>query len=226
MIVKERVLLATPGHRDKDWMPPPTHQQLKNSSHATTKKVLAGEGLQLTSRVLVYFINSKLYKMKTTIISAQVRVNVESNAQTVVMNTADEFDFINAQNGFAHGKRKMLVMSMKQLLHFINEADSELGDDIAFMAMATDPTNQQFEDLLMGATVDVELTERAAGEQYEANGQQVIAVYDSIHISKFTIDAVAPIGRYAIDYNSISDAYATTKERRTAWNTTRKALRG
>ena len=205
---------------------PPTHQQLKNSSHATTKKVLAGEGLQLTSRVLVYFINSKLYKMKTTIISAQVRVNVESNARTVVMNTADEFDFIDAQNGFAHGKRKMLVMSMKQLLHFINEADSELGDDIAFMAMATDPTNQQFEDLLMGATVDVELTERAAGEQYEANGQQVIAVYDSIHISKFTIDTVAPIGRYAIDYNGINDAYATTKERRTAWNTTRKALRG
>ena len=60
MIVRERVLLATPGHRDKDWMPPPTHQQLKNLSHATTKKVLAGEGLRLTSRVLVCFINSKL----------------------------------------------------------------------------------------------------------------------------------------------------------------------
>lgn len=54
MIVRGRVLLATPGHRDKDWMPPPTHQQLKNLSHATTKKVLAGEVLQLTSRVLVY----------------------------------------------------------------------------------------------------------------------------------------------------------------------------
>ena len=60
MIVRERVLLATPGHRDKDWMPPPTHQQLKSFSHATTKKVLAGEGLRLTSRVLVCFINSKL----------------------------------------------------------------------------------------------------------------------------------------------------------------------
>lgn len=51
MIVRERVLLATPGHRDKDWMPP-THQQLKNLSHATTKKVLAGEGLLLASREL------------------------------------------------------------------------------------------------------------------------------------------------------------------------------
>ena len=60
MIVRWRVLLATPGHRDKDWMPPPTHQQLKSFSHATTKKVLAGEGLQLTSRELVCFINSKL----------------------------------------------------------------------------------------------------------------------------------------------------------------------
>ena len=164
--------------------------------------------------------------MKTTIISAQVRTNAENGSRTVIMNTVDEFDFIDSQNAFTHGKRKMLVMSMRQLLHFINESDTELGDDIAFMTMATDPTNQQFEDLLMGATVDVELTERAAGEQYEANGQQVIAVYDSIHISKFTIDAVAPIGRYAIDYNGISDAYATTKERRTAWNTTRKALRG
>lgn len=164
--------------------------------------------------------------METTIISAQVRVNAESNARTIVMTTTNEFDFIDATNGFAHGKRKMLVMSMKQLLHFINEADDELGDDIAFMAMATDPTNQQFEDLLMGAKVDVELTERAAGEQYEANGQEVIAVYDSIHISQFTINEVSPVGRYAIDYNGISDAYATTKERRVAWNATRKSLRG
>lgn len=164
--------------------------------------------------------------METTIISANVRVNSENGSRTIVMNTVDEFDFIDPNNAFAHGKRKMLKMSMSQLLHFINEADDELGDDIAFMAMATDPTNQQFEDLLMGAKVNVELTERAAGEQYEANGQQVIAAYDSIHISKFTIEAVAPIGRYAIDYNGISDAYATTKERRTAWNTTRKALRG
>ena len=141
------------------------------------------------------------------------------------MNTVDEFDFIDSQNAFAHGKRKMLVMSMKQLLHFINEDDSELGDDIAFMAMATDPTNQQFEDLLMGAKVNVEHTPLSAGEQYQSNGQQIIAVYDSIHISKFAIEAVAPIGRYAIDYNGISDAYATTKERRTAWNATRKSLR-
>lgn len=163
--------------------------------------------------------------METTIISASIRVNAENGTRTIVMNTTNEFDFIDAANGFAHGKRKMLVMSMKQLLHFINEADDELGDDIAFMAMATDPTNQQFEDLLMGATVDVELTERAAGEQYEANGQQVIAVYDSIHIGKFTINSVSPVGRYAIDYDGISDAYATTKERRVAWNATRKSLR-
>ena len=163
--------------------------------------------------------------MKTTIISASIRTNAENGSRTVIMNTTDEFDFIDSANAFAHGKRKMLVMSMKQLLHFINESDTELGDDIAFMMMATDPVNAQVEDLLMGAKVDVELTERAAGEQYEANGQQVIAVYDSIHISKFTIDAVAPIGHYAIDYNGISDAYATTKERRTAWNTTRKSLR-
>lgn len=61
MIVRGRVLLATPGHRDKDWMPPPTHQQLKNLSHATTKKVLAGEGLRLTSRELVCFIIYIIY---------------------------------------------------------------------------------------------------------------------------------------------------------------------
>nr|DAG02397.1 MAG TPA: hypothetical protein [CrAss-like virus sp. ctXt06] len=40
---------------------PLTHQQLKNLSHATTKKVLAGEGLQLTSRVLVCLFTPKLY---------------------------------------------------------------------------------------------------------------------------------------------------------------------
>ena len=164
--------------------------------------------------------------METTIISASIRVNAENGARTIVMNTSEEFDFIDSQNAFSHGKRKMLVMSMKQLLHFINEDDSELGDDVAFMMMATDPVPAQIEDLLMGAKIDVELTERAAGEQYEANGQQVIAVYDSIHISKFTINEVSAVGRYAIDYDGISDAYVTTKERRVAWNTTRKALRG
>ena len=163
--------------------------------------------------------------MKTTILSAQVRVNAESNARTIVMNTVDEFDFIDPNNAFAHGKRKQLIMSMRQLLHFINEEDSELGDDIAFMAMATDPTNQQFEDLLMGATVDVELTERAAGEQYESNGQTVIAVYDSIHISKFAINSVSPVGRFAIDYDGDVAAYSTCKARRVAGDQTRKSLR-
>lgn len=63
MIARERVLLATPGHRDKDWMPPPTHQQLKSFSHATTKKVLAGEGLRLTSRELAHIINSNYLQL-------------------------------------------------------------------------------------------------------------------------------------------------------------------
>lgn len=165
--------------------------------------------------------------METKILSASIRTNAENGSRTVVMNTSSEFDFIDAANGFAHGKRKMLVMSMKQLLHFINEADSELGDDIAFMTMATDPTNQQFEDLLMGATITVELTERAAGEQYtDGNGQQVIAVYDSIHVSSFTINKVSEVGRYAIDYDGDVASYVTSKGRRTAWNATRKALRG
>lgn len=54
MIVRERVLLATPGHRDKDWMPPYSSTTEK-FSHATTKKVLAGERLRLTSRELVCY---------------------------------------------------------------------------------------------------------------------------------------------------------------------------
>ena len=163
--------------------------------------------------------------METTIISAQIRVNSENGARTIVMNTVDEFDFIDSQNAFAHGKRKQLIMSMKQLLHFINEDDSELGDDVAFMMLATDPVAAQIEDLLMGATIDVELTERAAGEQYEANGQQIIAVYDSIHVSHFTINSVSPVGRFAIDYDGDVANYSTSKSRRVAWNQTRKSLR-
>ena len=163
--------------------------------------------------------------METTILSAQVRVNAETGARTVVMNTANEFDFIDSQNGFAHGKRKMLTMSMKQLLHFINEADTELGDDIAFMLMATDPTDAQIEDILMGAKVDVELTERTAGEQYESNGQTVIATYDSIHISKFDLLSVSAVGRFALDYDGDTTTYATSKARRVAWTATRKSLR-
>ena len=163
--------------------------------------------------------------METTILSAQVRVNSENGSRTVVMNTTSEFDFIDASNAFAHGKRKQLIMSMRQLLHFINEDDSELGDDIAFLMMATDPVAAQIEDLLMGAKVNVELTERSAGEQYESNGQQIIAVYDSIHISKFAITTVSAVGRFAIDYDGDVAAYATSKGRRVAWNQTRKALR-
>lgn len=164
--------------------------------------------------------------METTILSASIHTNAETGARTVVMNTVDEFNFIDASNAFAHGKRKMLVMSMRQLLHFINETDSELGDDIAFLMMATDPVNAQVEDLLMGAKVNVELTERSAGEQYEANGQQIIATYDSIHISQFVINEVSTVGRYAIDYDGDVDAYSTSKARRVAWNQTRKSLRG
>lgn len=163
--------------------------------------------------------------METTIISASVRVNAETGVRTVVMNTADEFDFIDPNNAFAHGKRKMVVMSMRQLLHFINEDDSELGDDIAFMTMATDPTNQQFEDLLMGAEVEVTQQERAAGEQYEVDGKTVIATYDSIHISRFAINSVSPVGRFVIDYDGDTAAYSKSKARRAAWNQTRRSLR-
>ena len=164
--------------------------------------------------------------METTILSATIRVNSETGSRTVVMNTTDEFDFIDAANAFTHGKRKMLVMSMRQLLHFINEDDTELGDDIAFMAMATDPANAQFEDLLMGAKVNVELTERAAGEQYtDGNGQTVIATYDSIHISKFDLLSVSAVGRFALDYDGDTTTYATCKARRVAWTATRKSLR-
>ena len=163
--------------------------------------------------------------METTIISAQVRTNAENGARTIVMNTSSEFDFIDPNNAFAHGKRKMLTMSMRQLLHFINEDDTELGDDIAFMMLATDPVAAQIEDLLMGAKVNVEQTSRSAGEQYEANGQQIIATYDSIHISKFAITTVSPVGRFAIDYDGDVANYSTCKARRVAWNQTRKSLR-
>lgn len=163
--------------------------------------------------------------METTIISASIYTNAENGARTVIMNTTEEFDFIDSQNAFAHGKRKMIKMSMKQLLHFINEADTELGDDVAFMMLATDPVAAQIEDLLMGAKVDIEQTERAAGEQYEVDGKTVIAVYDSIHISQFTINEVSEVGHYAIDYDGDVAAYATSKGRRVAWNATRKSLR-
>lgn len=163
--------------------------------------------------------------METTILSASVRINAENGARTIVMNTVDEFDFIDSQNGFAHGKRKQVIMSMRQLLHFINEGTNDLADDIAFMLMATDPVTAQVEDLLMGAKVDITQQERSAGEQYEANGQQIIAIYDSVHVSQFVINAVSAVGRYAIDYDGDVAAYATSKARRVAWNQTRKSLR-
>lgn len=163
--------------------------------------------------------------METTIISANVTRNPETGVRTVVMNTADEFDFIDPSNAFAHGKRKMIKMSMKQFMHFVNEGDGDVADDVAFVLMATDASDNQIEDILMGAKVTIEQTERSAGEQYEANGQQVIAVYDSIHVSKFNINTVSTVGRYALDYEGDVTTYATNKQRRIAWNQTRKSLR-
>ena len=104
--------------------------------------------------------------METTIISANVIRNAENSSRVINLATSEEFDFLDRANGFAHGKRKMLNISMKQFMHFINEANNDIADDVAFTLMATDPTDAQIEDILMGAKVDVDQTERAAGEQY------------------------------------------------------------
>ena len=205
---------------------PPTHQQLKNSSHATTKKVLAGEGLQLASRELAYLLIQIITIVETTIITANVIRNAETGTRVINLATSEEFDFLDRANAFAHGKRKMLNISMKQFMHFINEANSDIADDVAFTLMATDPTDAQIEDILMGAKVDVEQTERSAGEEYtDGDGQKVIAVYDSIHISKFDLLSVSAVGRFALDYDGDTTTYATCKARRVAWTATRKSLR-
>ena len=163
--------------------------------------------------------------METTIISANVIRNAENSSSVINLATSEEFDFIDPNNAFAHGKRKLLKISMKQFMHFINEANSDIADDVAFTHMATDPTDAQIEDIFMGAKVDVTQQERAAGEQYEVDGQTVIAVYDSIHISKFDLLSVSAVGRFALDYDGDTTTYATCKARRAAWTATRKSLR-
>lgn len=163
--------------------------------------------------------------METTIISANVIRNAENSSRVINLATSEEFDFIDPNNAFAHGKRKMIKISMKQFMHFINEANSDIADDVAFTLMAIGPTDAQIEDILMGAKVDVTQQERAAGEQYEVDGQTVIAVYDSIHISKFDLLSVSTVGRFALDYDGDIAAYATSKARRAAWTATRKSLR-
>lgn len=164
--------------------------------------------------------------METTIITANVIRNAETGTRVINLATSEEFDFLDRANDFAHGKRKMLNISMKQFMHFINEANSDIADDVAFTLMATDPTDAQIEDILMGAKVDVEQTERSAGEVYtDGDGQKVIAVYDSIHISKFDLLSVSAVGRFALDYDGDTTTYATCKSRRVAWNATRKSLR-
>ena len=187
---------------------------------------MAGEGLQLASRELAYLLIPKLITMETTIISANVIRNAETGVRNLNLATSEEFDFIDPNNAFAHGKRKMLKISMKQFMHFINESDSDIADDVAFTIMAISPTDSQIEDILMGAKVDIEQTERSAGEQYtDGNGQQVIATYDSIHISKFDLLSVSAVGRFALDYDGDTTTYATSKARRVAWTSTRKSLR-
>lgn len=164
--------------------------------------------------------------METTIVTANVIRNAETGTRVINLATSEEFDFLDRANGFAHGKRKMLNISMKQFMHFINEANSDIADDVAFTLMATNPTDAQIEDILMGAKVDIEQTERSAGEEYtDGDGQKVIAVYDSIHISKFDLLSVSTVGRFALDYDGDTTTYATCKARRVAWTATRKSLR-
>ena len=75
--------------------------------------------------------------METTIISANVIRNAENSSRVINLATSEEFDFIDPNNAFAHGKRKLLKISMKQFMHFINEANSDIADDVAFTLMAT-----------------------------------------------------------------------------------------
>ena len=122
--------------------------------------------------------------METTILSASVRTNAETGVRNLNLVLADEINFIDAANGFVHGKRNLLKMSMKQFMHFANENTTDLGDEVAFMLMAANPTNLQIEDLLTGATITLAQTERTAGEQYtDGDGNVRIAEYDSIHTS-------------------------------------------
>ena len=165
--------------------------------------------------------------METTILSAQVRINSENGARTIVMNTVDEFDFIDAANGFVHGKRNLLKMSMKQFMHFANENTTDLGDEVAFMLMAANPTNLQIEDLLTGATITLAQTERTAGEQYtDGDGNVRIAEYDSIHVSEFAITKVSKLGQFAIDDDGKPEDYLpNNKASKAIWIAARKANR-
>lgn len=164
--------------------------------------------------------------METTIVSANVIRNAETGTRVINLATSEEFDFLDRANAFAHGKRKMLNISMKQFMHFINEANSDIADDVAFTLIATDPTDAQIEDILMGAKVDVDQTERSAGKPYtDGTGQTIIATYDSIHISKFDLLSVSTVGRFALDYDGDTTTYATSKARKVAWTSTRKSLR-
>lgn len=157
--------------------------------------------------------------METTIISASVRANAETGVRTINLVLADEIDFIDSTNGFAHGKRNLLKMSMRQFLHFVNENTGDIADDIAFMMLATDPSNLQIEDLLTGASVTIEQTERSAGEQYtDGDGNQIIATYDSIHTSAFAVTKVSKLGQFAIDYDGKPEDYiANNKARKAIW---------
>lgn len=165
--------------------------------------------------------------METTILSANIIRNAETNTRVINLILADEIDFIDPNNGFTHGKRNLLKMSMKQFMHFSNENVTDLGDDIAFMLMAASPTSLQIEDLLTGATISLAQTERIAGEQYnDGNGNVRIAEYDSIHTSEFAITKVSKLGQFAIDYDGKPEDYLpNNKARKAIWIATRKANR-
>ena len=79
--------------------------------------------------------------METTIITANVIRNAETGTRVINLSTSEEFEFLDRANAFTHGKRKMLNIRMKQFMHFINEANSDIADDVAFTLMATDPTD-------------------------------------------------------------------------------------
>lgn len=165
--------------------------------------------------------------METTIISAKVIVNAETGVRNLNLVLADEIDFIDAANGFMHGKRNLLKMSVKQFMHFSNENTTDLGDEIAFMLMAANPTNLQIEDLLTGATITLAQTERTAGEQYtDGDGNVRIAEYDSIHTSEFAITKVSKLGRFTLDYDGKPEDYLpNNKARKAIWIAARKANR-
>lgn len=117
-----------------------------------------------------------------------------------------------------------LYINYAQVLHFLNQDDSDLGLNIQFALM--NANDAQIETILNDATIDIveELVDAGTIITMD-DGTDVTADHDFYRITAFNVKSVTLLGQVAIDYDGKDEFNPRSKECRAAYIAAAKAAK-